>query len=147
MYVAGNDGNGDLDQYARPGDSTFFGGTYPAQTWGAYMATATEGQPVRQFEQPAYVNSESAPQPSRTYQAPQPTQRPSSSQSSQPSRQPSDEPSSSEKPSGKPSASGSATQRPEPSASASKSSGNGDNAAGNNANRTGNRSATPGGGG
>ena len=44
MYVAGNDGNGDLDIYARPGDSTFFGGTYPALTWADYMKTATEGQ-------------------------------------------------------------------------------------------------------
>ena len=27
-----------------PGDSTFFGGTYPAQTWADYMETATKGQ-------------------------------------------------------------------------------------------------------
>jgi membrane peptidoglycan carboxypeptidase len=137
MYVAGDKGTSSLDDYRRPGDSTFFGGTYPAQTWGAYMATASEGQPVRQFDPPAYVNSATAPQPSRTYQAPQPTQRPSSSQSTQPSGQPS-----SQQPSGQPSSSSSASQRPGPSASASKSSGNG-----NNANGTGNRSSTPGGGG
>ena len=57
MYVAGNDGNGDLDEFRRP---TFFGGTYPA-AWADYMAKATEGQPVRQFAGPAYVNKESSP--------------------------------------------------------------------------------------
>ena len=58
MYVAGNDGNGDLDNYARPGDSTFFGGTYPALTWADYMKTATKGQAVKEFPGPAYVNRE-----------------------------------------------------------------------------------------
>ncbi len=33
MYVAGDSGAADLDKYRRPGDSTFFGGTYPALTW------------------------------------------------------------------------------------------------------------------
>jgi membrane peptidoglycan carboxypeptidase len=68
MYVAGNDGNGDLDKYARPGDSTFFGGTYPALTWADYMATATKGQAVRQFPEPAYVNREELPAPEQTMQ-------------------------------------------------------------------------------
>ena len=50
MYVAGNDGNGDLDKYARPGDSTFFGGTYPALTWAElhenrYQGSASQGVP------------------------------------------------------------------------------------------------------
>jgi membrane peptidoglycan carboxypeptidase len=63
MYVAGDGGNDDLDPYARPGDSTFFGGTYPAQTWAEYMQTATEGQPVEDFPEPAYVNRNSAPEP------------------------------------------------------------------------------------
>jgi membrane peptidoglycan carboxypeptidase len=84
MYVAGSDGNGDLDNYARPGDSTFFGGTYPALTWAEYMKTATKGQTVKQFPAPAYVNRDEAPRPSQTMQetlkpdkptteAPQPT--------------------------------------------------------------------------
>lgn len=81
MYVAGDGGTDDLDDYARPGDSTFFGGTYPALTWGAYMATAMEDLPVEQFEEPAYVNRDSAPQ--QTWSArPDPTR----------TREPTDEP-------------------------------------------------------
>ncbi len=77
MYVAGKDGNGDLDNYARPGDSTFFGGTYPALTWADYMKTATKGQAVRQFPGPAYVNREEIPQPEPTMQeTQQPTEQP-----------------------------------------------------------------------
>ena len=68
MYVAGNGGNGDLDKYARPGDGTFFGGTYPALTWADYMKTATKGQSVRQFPGPAYVNREELPAPEQTMQ-------------------------------------------------------------------------------
>ena len=60
MYVAGADGNGDLDGFARPGDSTFFGGTYPALTWADYMQTAMEDLPVEDFEEPAYVNRDAA---------------------------------------------------------------------------------------
>ncbi|HJV12698.1 MAG TPA: transglycosylase domain-containing protein [Propionibacteriaceae bacterium] len=78
MYVAGNDGNGDLDNYARPGDNTFFGGTYPALTWADYMRTATEGQAVKQFPGPAYVNRDEAPSPAQTMQETlQPTDEPS----------------------------------------------------------------------
>ncbi|HWI01677.1 MAG TPA: penicillin-binding transpeptidase domain-containing protein, partial [Propionibacteriaceae bacterium] len=62
MYVAGNGGNDDLDPYARPGDSTFFGGTYPALTWADYMAVATKGQPVEKFPEPAYLNSDGNPE-------------------------------------------------------------------------------------
>ncbi len=77
MYVAGNDGNGDLDKYARPGDSTFFGGTYPALTWAEYMKTATKGQAVKEFPGPAYVNREELPQPEQTMQETQvPTDQP-----------------------------------------------------------------------
>jgi membrane peptidoglycan carboxypeptidase len=77
MYVAGNDGNGDLDNYARPGDSTFFGGTYPALTWAEYMKTATKGQAVKEFPGPAYVNSDELPQPEQTMQETQvPTDQP-----------------------------------------------------------------------
>jgi membrane peptidoglycan carboxypeptidase len=68
MYVAGSDGNGDLDKYARPGDNTFFGGTYPALTWAEYMKTATKGQAVKDFPAPAYVNKDQAAQPSQTVQ-------------------------------------------------------------------------------
>jgi membrane peptidoglycan carboxypeptidase len=77
MYVAGNDGNGDLDPYARPGDSTFFGGTYPALTWARYMEVATKGQAVKEFASPAYVNREELPHPEQTIQEThQPTDQP-----------------------------------------------------------------------
>ncbi len=80
MYVAGDDGNGDLDAYARPGDSTFFGGTYPALTWADYMEVATDGQPVKQFDPPAYVNggkvSTPPPRTSEPTQTSQPTEKP-----------------------------------------------------------------------
>jgi membrane peptidoglycan carboxypeptidase len=77
MYVAGNDGNGDLDNYARPGDSTFFGGTYPALTWASYMEVATKGQAVKEFPPPAYVNREELPEPEQTIQeSHQPTDQP-----------------------------------------------------------------------
>lgn len=106
MYVAGRDGNADLDDYARPGDSTFFGGTYPALTWVNYMQTAVEDLPVEQFDEPAWVNRDSAPQ--QTYApAPEPTRtwentrRPTQSATSAPptrqtSRPPSEEPTSQE---------------------------------------------------
>ena len=72
MYVAGDGGNGDLDDFARPGDSTFFGGTYPALTWVDYMQTAVEDLPVKQFKEPAYVNRDATPQPTATAR-PEPT--------------------------------------------------------------------------
>ena len=84
MYVAGNDGNADLDKFRRPGDPTFFGGTYPALTWADYMAKATEGQPVKQFAAPAYVNKDKfpSPVPTRSTQptlSSEPTDEPTSS--------------------------------------------------------------------
>jgi membrane peptidoglycan carboxypeptidase len=86
MYVAGNDGTSDLDQYARPGDSTFFGGTYPALTWADYMKTATKGQAVKQFPGPAYVNGDEAPRPSQTmHETLEPTAEPTTEA---PKRQP-----------------------------------------------------------
>ena len=78
MYVAGNDGNGDLDKYARPGDSTFFGGTYPALTWADYMKTATKGQAIKDFPGPAYVNRDELPKSDQTMQETlEPTDAPS----------------------------------------------------------------------
>lgn len=89
MYVAGNDGNGDLDNYARPGDSTFFGGTYPALTWADYMKTASKGQAVKEFPRPAYVNREEVPQPEPTMQAThEPTEEPSPTRVESPRQKP-----------------------------------------------------------
>ena len=110
MYVAGDSGTDDLDPYARPGDSTFFGGTYPALTWADYMAVATKGQPVEDFPEPAYVNRDGEPEPTtqseptdeptetaeptptdeptRTPTATQPTAEPSESSSAPPTTEP-----------------------------------------------------------
>src|SRR3954454_9258082 len=104
MYVAGKTGSASLDPYRRPGDTTFYGATYPAQTWVDYMKTATNGQDVEKFDPPAYVNSYQQP----TY-TPAPTQTP--------------QPTAPATPSGTPTATGepSATpsRRPTPGASAS----------------------------
>jgi len=91
MYVAGDGGTADLDDYARPGDSTFFGGTYPALTWGAYMETAMKDLPVKQFDEPAYVNRDSAPQ--QTWSArPEPTKTREPTTEAPTSTEPTEEP-------------------------------------------------------
>ncbi len=109
MYVAGKTGSASLDPYRRPGDSTFFGATYPAQTWLGYMKTATDGQDVERFDDPAYVNSYSQP----TYT--QPAQPSPSFQPTAPSApaNPSEQPSATAEPSVTPS------RRPTPGATAS----------------------------
>ena len=56
MFVEGPEGTGDLAPYKRPGDGTFFGGTYPAMMWLDFMTQATEGQPVEDFDEPAFIN-------------------------------------------------------------------------------------------
>ena len=101
MYVAGKSGSASLDPYRRPGDSTFFGATYPAQTWVDYMQTATKGQDVEPFDPPAYVNSNA-----------QPTYTPSPTPSAEPTQTPTEEPSESPEPSATPS------RRPTPSGTA-----------------------------
>ncbi len=63
MYVAGDAGTADLDPYARPGDATFFGGTYPALTWLDYMQVAMQGRPAEKFDPPAYINGGKTPTP------------------------------------------------------------------------------------
>ena len=117
MFVAGDTGTASLDDFRRPGDSTFFGGTYPAQTWADYMTTATKDQAVKEFDPPAYVNREQAPPPTQTSQPSQtsePTKKPTATPTGTPSSTPSGE---SSDPSGEPSGSG----KPSP----SKSKGNG----------------------
>jgi membrane peptidoglycan carboxypeptidase len=104
MYVAGPGGNDDLDPYAAPGDRTFFGGTYPAQTWADYMEVATEGQPVEDFGGPAYVNRDKYSEP---------TLRPQPTQSQTRTREPTEEPSETEEPEPDPTTS-SAEPEPEP---------------------------------
>ena len=104
MYVAGKGGNDDLDPYARPGDSTFFGGTYPALTWAEYMAVATEGQPVEDFGGPAYVNRDKDSEPTLRPE-PSETQEPTETKEPEPTTQtPEPEPTETEEPSPEPSA-------------------------------------------
>jgi membrane peptidoglycan carboxypeptidase len=109
MYVAGKTGSASLDPYRRPGDSTFFGATYPLQTWVDYMQSATEGQEVEKFDDPAYVNSYAQP----TY-TPAPAPTPTATQSAEPTEPatPSEEPSATAEPSATPS------RRPTPGESA-----------------------------
>ncbi len=52
MYVVGDDGIGDLDDYKRPQDSTFFGSSYPLMTWLDLMTEASEGMEVLDFDEP-----------------------------------------------------------------------------------------------
>jgi len=108
MYVAGDGGNGNLDVYAKRGDATFFGGTYPALTWLDYMKVATDGQPKLTFDPPVYVNGSATPTPSST---PTPTDTPT------PSAPPSSEPPSNP-PSSRPSTSATASSKPSSSTSA-----------------------------
>jgi membrane peptidoglycan carboxypeptidase len=103
LYVAGDGGNSSLDKYARPGDSTFFGGTYPAMTWADYMSAATEGQRVIAFDSPAYVNGDAAPETAAT-EEPERTEEPDD--------EPSDEPSETREPTRTPSARPSETTEP-----------------------------------
>ncbi len=70
MYVAGDAGTADLDPYARPGDATFFGGTYPALTWLDYMQVAMKGRPDAKFDPPAYINGGRTPTPSAASSVP-----------------------------------------------------------------------------
>ena len=104
MYVAGDAGNSNLDPYRKPGNTAFYGGTYPALTWSDYMKTATQGQDVGKFPTPAYVNTDKPYVPSQQTQGPVQTQAPQPSSGSQPTRssapQPSDTQSASSQPSG-----------------------------------------------
>ncbi|MGJ6980657.1 transglycosylase domain-containing protein [Aestuariimicrobium soli] len=114
MFVAGDGGNGDLDPYKRPGDGTFFGGTYPAMVWADYMKVAMKGQKNIPFAEPAWVNSGSSkdstvnpssdsPTPTPTSDSPTPTPTtespsPTPEQSSAPPSQAPSEPASSAPP-------------------------------------------------
>lgn len=63
MYVAGSQGQSDLDPYKRPGDGTFFGGTYPAMTWLDYMSVAMAGRPELSFTPAASLKPSATPKP------------------------------------------------------------------------------------
>lgn len=131
MYVAGDSGNEDLDDYRRPQDPTFFGSSYPLMTWVDYMMVATEGMPVEDFDTPRDIDatrgSESAsPSPTPT---PSPSPTPSPTPSQEPSPTPTPDPttvapsptpeptSEPPKPTGKPTDTGKPTTEPTPTTS------------------------------
>ena len=84
MAVVGDSGIGDLDPYKRPGDGTFFGGTYPTMVWADYMKVAVEGREVKNFD--VVDPSPSArPTMSQTTPTPSVTEEPSRPQTPAPS--------------------------------------------------------------
>jgi membrane peptidoglycan carboxypeptidase len=87
MYVAGDGGTQDLDKYKRPWDATFFGSSYPAMTWTDYMESATRGQKVKEFSDPAYVNRDKYPPVAPRTTRPS-NQQPEKPRDEQPSKEP-----------------------------------------------------------
>lgn len=81
MYVAGDDGNGNLDDYS----SGFYGSGYPANTWLAYMRIAQKGLPKVDFPGPTKRVSTQKPTylPTATYE---PTDEPTDQPTDQPTR-------------------------------------------------------------
>lgn len=87
MFVAGDDGNADLEPYREPGAQTFFGAGYPITTWLDYMRVATKDQPVEGFDASSFVRKQArsaqtpvagagkATAPATAGQAPAPVQR------------------------------------------------------------------------
>ena len=77
VMVAGDDGNQNLDVYARPGSGAFYGAGYPTDVWNSYMAVATDGLPFVDFDPPANIQPtvrNTLPVTSATSAAPQPTE-------------------------------------------------------------------------
>lgn len=52
MFVAGDDGNGDLDDYRTPGTAWFYSSGYPADVWSDFMAVAMKNLPEEEFAEP-----------------------------------------------------------------------------------------------
>ena len=90
MYVAGDSGNEDLDDYKRPQDPTFFGSSYPLMTWVEFMTRATDGMPVEQFDVPREIRATKGSESASP--SPTPTSSPSETPSETPSPTPSEEP-------------------------------------------------------
>ncbi|HSO69292.1 MAG TPA: transglycosylase domain-containing protein [Arachnia sp.] len=90
MYVAGDSGNEDLDDYKRPQDPTFFGSSYPLMTWVEFMTRATDGMPVEEFDEPREIRATKGSESASP--SPTPTPSPSETPSETPSPTPSEEP-------------------------------------------------------
>jgi membrane peptidoglycan carboxypeptidase len=96
FYREGNGGLESLDGVG--GLEDFTGGRYPAQIWTAYMKAVLEGQPVEEFEKPAWIGKSvnPKPKPSRTSRPdpdPEPSKEPSKEPDPEPSKEPTKEPS------------------------------------------------------
>jgi membrane peptidoglycan carboxypeptidase len=98
MYVRGK-GNEQLDGWL----PSYFGATYPTQTWTAVMAKDMEGVPVEEFPAPAFLDGE-APESGHEPAPPKPTKTKT--------EQPSETPSESSSPSNTPRPSRRRTRRP-----------------------------------
>ncbi len=100
MYVRG-DGDDKLDDWL----PSFYGGTYPAQTWTAIMRRLSEGLEVEKFPEPVFMDGDADSEGGGYVRpAPQPTAEP----------EPSKEPKPSKKPEPKPAPTPTETQPPEP---------------------------------
>ena len=89
MYVAGNDGNADLDKFRRPGDPTLLRRHLSRADWADYMAEGDRGPTSQAVRSPAYVNKDKfpSPVPTRTTQptlSSEPTDSRPTSQTSSP---------------------------------------------------------------
>jgi membrane peptidoglycan carboxypeptidase len=90
MYVRG-DGDDALDDWL----PSYYGGSYPAETWTAIMERVMDGMDVEDFPEPAYVDGD-APSEGHEYVAPPPPPprptrappRPTMSQEPKPSEEP-----------------------------------------------------------
>lgn len=80
MFVAGDDGNGDLDAYRRPGDAWFYSSVFPTAVWSDYMEVAMAGLPNVQFDGP----SDRQPKEQPTEVVPRTTQAPATSKAPTP---------------------------------------------------------------
>ncbi|MFV0452721.1 MAG: transglycosylase domain-containing protein, partial [Propioniciclava sp.] len=97
MFVAGEDGSGDLEQYS----SGFYGSGFPAETWLAYMKVAQKGLPRVEFPGPTTLErsgkfgSTPTPTPTPTRTAtptPEPTPEPTEEPTPEPTPEPPVEP-------------------------------------------------------
>lgn len=97
MFVAGDGGTEDLEDYKRPQDSTFFGSTYPLMTWVDFMEVASEGMPVEEFDEPEPIKADKGD---------------TTDESQRPARDETEDPEKSEEPSPEASSSPTATEAP-----------------------------------
>lgn len=106
MFVAGDDGAGDLDAYRQPGSAWFYSSGYPADVWSDYMRVAMKGLPNLDFEsapdsrpsRTSSVDETWRPSPTSTT----PSAAPTETQSTEPSPTETSEPPESPEPTGQP---------------------------------------------